>query len=115
MNRPDDNDALIQRYREASAQDTRRPSAHVRDAVRAHAAMLQSSGVHNPAPTDAPAANQSRWKLSLLASVALAALTGLLVLQFDRGTPDEQETALGRPAPSPATPPPSRGAEETAS
>ncbi len=113
MNRPDDNDELIRRYREASAQDERRPSAQVRDAVRAHAEMISSSKLASPA-VSAPAANQSRWKLSLLASIALAGLTGLLVLQFDRGTPDEQEVALGRPAPavippspaSPASPPP---------
>ncbi|MBA3593934.1 MAG: hypothetical protein H0W47_09060, partial [Polaromonas sp.] len=96
MNRPDENDELIRRYREASAQDTRRPSPQVREAVRAHAAMITASKAAGPAPSfttssttsSTPAANQSRWKLSLLASVALAALTGLLVLQFDRGTPD---------------------------
>ena len=103
MNRPDDNDELIRRYREASAQDERRPSAQVRDAVRAHAEMIRASRAAGPAPSPAAAANQSRWKVSLLASIALAGLTGLLVLQFDRGTPDEQETALGRPA-SPAVP-----------
>lgn len=110
MNRPDDNDALIRRYREASAQDERRPSAQVREAVRAHAEMIRAPKLASPA-VSAPAANQSRWKISLLASIALAGLTGLLVLQFDRGTPDEQETALGRPAPAvippqPASPPP---------
>lgn len=111
MNRPDENDELIRRYREASAQDERRPSAQVREAVRAHAAMISASKTASPAPSPARAANQSRWKLSLVASVALAGLTGLLVLQFDRGTPDEQDTALGRPAPAvipplPASPPP---------
>ncbi|MDP3310320.1 MAG: hypothetical protein Q8S56_05060, partial [Polaromonas sp.] len=114
MNRPDENDELIRRYREASAQDERRPSPQVREAVRAHAELvaptlvasrafgdslplaseegaelarggpsLRSSRIAEPA--DTPAANQSRWKLSLLASIALAGLTGLLVLQFDRG------------------------------
>lgn len=105
MNRPDPNDELIRRYREASAQDERRPSAQVREAVRAHAAMISASKLASPA-VSAPAANQSRWKISLLASIALAGLTGLLVLQFDRGTPDQQETALGRPAPAPALPSP---------
>ncbi len=104
MNRPDENDELIRRYREASAQDERRPSAKVREAVRAHAQMISASKVTSPAPSLTPSANQSRWKLSLLASVALAGLTGLLVLQFDRGTPDEQETALGRPAPAVSPP-----------
>ncbi len=106
MNRPDDNDALIRRYREAGAQDERRPSPHVREAVRAHAEMILASKRNSLAPPPAPAANQSRWKLSMLASIALAGLTGLLVLQFDRGTEHEQETALGRPAPAPVPPSP---------
>jgi hypothetical protein len=111
MNRPDENDELIRRYQEASAQDPRRPSAHVREAVRVHADMVSAAKVAGPARSPAPAANQSRWKVSLLASIALAGLTGLLVLQFDRATPDEQETALGRPAPAvippqAASPPP---------
>ncbi len=106
MNRPDENDELIRRYREASAQDERRPSAQVREAVRAHAAMALVSKAASPAPSPERAANQSRWKVSLLASIALAGLTGLLVLQFDRGTEDEQETALGRPVPAVIPPPP---------
>jgi hypothetical protein len=111
MNRSDQNDELIRRYREAAAQDTRRPSPQIGEAVRAHARMIAASKAAGPAPSPTPAANQSRWKISLLASIALAALTGLLVLQFDRGTPDEQETALGWPAPAespapPASPPP---------
>ncbi|MES2955028.1 MAG: ankyrin repeat domain-containing protein [Pseudomonadota bacterium] len=119
MNRPDDNDALIRRYREAGAQDERRPSPHVREAVRAHAEMILASKRNSLAPPPAPAANQSRWKLSMLASIALAGLTGLLVLQFDRGTEHEQETALGRPAPapvpsSPATAPPAPAVADAA-
>jgi hypothetical protein len=117
MNRPDDQDELIRRYREASAQDPRRPSAQVREAVRAHAAMVHSTRPGASPAASTPAANQSRWKLSLLASIALAGLTGLLVLQFDRGAPDEQETALGRPAPAaaptlPAAPPPDPAAAD---
>lgn len=106
MNRPDENDELIRRYREASAQDERRPSAHVREAVRAHARIIAASKAAGPVPPPAPAANQSRWKLSLLASVALAGLTGLLVLQFDRGTPEEQQAASGQRSPSAGAAPP---------
>lgn len=110
-------DALTQRYREASAQDARRPGAHVRDAVRAHAQMViaagrQAQAAGSAAPTP-PAANQSRWKISALASLALAGLTGLLVLQFDRGTDEEKDLAFGQPSASappaaataPSTPP----------
>ena len=77
-------DELTQRYREASAQDARRPGAHVRDAVRAHAQMVIAAGKSSTATKNAPkapAANQSRWKISALAGLALAGLTGLLVLQ----------------------------------
>ncbi len=100
-------DELTERYREASAQDTRRPGAHVRDAVRAHAQMViatgKAQGAHaaaGPVPTQTPAANQSRWKISALASLALVGLTGLLVLQFDRGTDEEKDLAFGQPSAS---------------
>lgn len=113
-------DELLQRYREASADDTRRPGAHVRDAVRAHAQMVIEAGKQAGAPqagatidaAQRPAANQSRWKISALAGFALAGLTGLLVLQFDRGTDEEKELAFGQPSAttpssssSPASPP----------
>jgi Ankyrin repeats (3 copies) len=96
-------DALSQRYREASAQDTRRPAARVHAAVRSHAQMQLAAGAHAapaqataPSTARVPAANQSRWKISLLASIALAGLTSLLVLQYERGTPEDQELALGQ-------------------
>ena len=41
-------DELTQRYREASAQDARRPGAQVREAVRAHAPV---SYTHLTLPT----------------------------------------------------------------
>ena len=109
------NQSVDQRYLEASAQDPRRPAARVREAVRAHAQMQLAQGARpgtdqagrpSVAPP-APAANQSRWKISLLASVVLAGLTGLLVLQFERGTSDEKEVALGqKPAYESAAPSP---------
>lgn len=111
MTRPDDppNDDLIAHYHEASAQDTRRPAGPVREAVLAHARMVNASSHRQAAGHDAgkaAPANQSRWKLSLLASVALAALSGLLVLQFDRGTPEAQDAAYGqRSAPAGTVPP----------
>ncbi len=77
----------------------------MRDAVRAHAQMVieagrQSSGRRRRSAPTAPAANQSRWKISALASLALAGLTGLLVLQFDRGTDEEKDLAFGQPSAS---------------
>lgn len=120
-------DELTERYREASAQDTRRPGAHVRDAVRAHAQMVIAAGeaqsasaaatgtTPSQAQARAPAANQSRWKISALASLALVGLTGLLVLQFDRGSDEEKDLVFGQrsaseppaaaPTPAPAAAP----------
>lgn len=79
MSKPD---PLLQRYREACQQDTRRPSPQVREAVLAHARMVMTPSNQTPQPR-AAAANETRWKLSLLASVAVLGLTTLLVLQFD--------------------------------
>ena len=102
-------DELTLRYREACEQDDRRPSDSVREAVHAHARMMIAARLPNGGQAEEqaearPAANQSRWKMSLLASVALAGLTSLLVLQFDRGTPEEKELGLGH-APQQALPP----------
>ena len=105
MTEPRPQDALVQHYLEASAQDPRRPPDRVREAVRAHAhavitARTPAAAVSTIANAiDRPAANQSSWQLSLLASVALAGITGLLVLQFERAPPEEREAALGVAAP----------------
>lgn len=105
-------DELTQRYREASEQEDARPGAHVRTAVRAHAQMLAAAPLPTaPTAPTAPipvAANQSRWKITALATVAVVGLTGLLLLQFQRGTPEEQEIAYGQrraEAPARAQPP----------
>lgn len=120
MSSPKPPDELLQRYQEACALDERRPNPKVREAVRAHAAMLMGAAArHTPVGNrqHASATNQSRWKISLLASLALVGLTGLLVLQFERGTPEEQELALGRPkaqAPRQRLEPPQSSAPESA-
>ena len=103
MTEPRHRDELTLGYREASALDERRPSDQVRDAVHAHARMLIAAAKQPDTSSEAPpavAANQSRWKVSaMLASVMLAGLAGLLVLQFDRGTPEEKELVHGAPVP----------------
>ena len=101
MTEPRQTDDLVQGYLDASAQDPRRPPDRVRDAAHAHAldviaAKTAPASASKPA-TNRPAANQSRWKISLLASIALAGITGLLVLQFERGSVEEKELALGQP------------------
>lgn len=112
MTTPDSRqDELLARYREASAEDTRRPGAQVREAARRHAeAVLAARNKETPPPARAlEAANQSRWKMRAVAGVALAGFAGLLALQFERGTPEEREQAFGQPraslpAAAPATP-----------
>ncbi len=97
--KPDD---LLQRYADAVAQDERRPSDRVRASVRAHAQMqLTKSGPANATvgKPRQPAANQSKWTLSLVASVAMMALVGLLVVQIEHGTPEDREVAFGGPTP----------------
>lgn len=110
MTRQDDE--LVRRYQEASAQEDARPGTQVRDAVRAHAQMLAAAAATAPSPTaivsTRAAANQSRWKISALSTVALVGLTGLLMLQFERGTPEERDIAFGQrraQAPAPAAAP----------
>ena len=93
-----DDDELLRLYHAAADLEGGAPAPAVGDAVRAHARVMAASR----RPADAPdvtvvphggqdtAANTARWRLSMLASLAVIALAGLLVLQFDRGTPHEQ-------------------------
>lgn len=107
MTQPEHRDELTLRYLEASAQDTRRPDHRVREAVRAHAQTVIAASQQNIAGVapQVPAANQPRWKISMLASLAMLGLTGLLVLQFDRGTPEEKQLVNGGPSASISTAP----------
>lgn len=113
-------DELLERYAEAAAQDPRRPSERVRHAARAHAQMLRDQAseakrAEGIAPTRT-AANQPRWTLSLVASLAVVGLAGLLYVQIDRGASKDHETALGAPSPittpAPRTTTPTRKAAE---
>ena len=104
-------DELLQRYADAATHDTSRPSARVRDAVYSHARMLAESRAAEPAAATVVkpgthAANQSKWTLSLVASVVLLGFTGLLVVQIDRGAPVDREVALGSPQQSDSAPRP---------
>lgn len=104
-------DELVRRYREASALEDARPGAQVREAVRAHARTLAAATVAPPpaaAQAVAAAANQPRWKIRALAAVAVVGLTGLLMLQLERGAPEEKDIAFGQrrtESPAPATVP----------
>ena len=105
-------DVLQRLYEQASAQDSRRPAPRVADAIRAHARVVVAAGAGSAAsePTmpqrSQVSANHPRWKASLLASIAVIGLAGMLFLQFDRGTPQEQALVRGHPAPQVAVPTP---------
>lgn len=87
-------DPLLQRYEEANAHDEARPNAALREAVLAHATtQITASGP--PEKVQRPAANDRQWTWRALGSIAVLGLVGLLVMQFERGTPDEQHIALG--------------------
>lgn len=106
---PHPDDRLLQRYREANELDAARPGPALREAVLAHARNAAASRAGTVVPAARAAANDSVWTWRALGSLAVIGLVGLLVLQFDRGTPDEQEAALGtgisRPADQPAPAP----------
>ncbi|MCB4365963.1 ankyrin repeat domain-containing protein [Hydrogenophaga taeniospiralis] len=107
---PGPEDLLLRRYHEANALDSARPDPALRDAVLTHArsvaAAQSASRAGTPGVKPQPAANDHRWAWRALGSVAVLGLVGLLVLQFDRGTPEEREAAFGLPAPPSAAPAP---------
>jgi hypothetical protein len=118
-------DALLARYHAAQVElDAHQtaPSAQVRANILAHAQQVALTGASNQAPLNAtdsvaayanfnwaiapfgnkkPAANDSQWKIRALASVAMLGITGLLFLQWDRGTPEEKEVAFSMERPAP--------------
>lgn len=97
---PTPHDPLLQRYQEANALDEARPSDGLRKAVLAHA----ESQANTVQPTarlmpKRPAANDRLWAWRAFGSLAVLGFVGLLVMQFERGTPEEQKVALGAPDP----------------
>lgn len=99
---PTPDDALLKRYREANELDAARPGPALRENVLAHARAVAASRLETPPPNARPAANDSAWTWRALGSLAVIGLVGLLVLQFDRGTPEEQELAMGAGSARPA-------------
>jgi hypothetical protein len=103
--KPADDDLLLQRYREANALDDARPGAALRKQVLAHARSVAQARTPAAPVLKPGAANDSVWTWKAFGGLAVLGLVGLLVLQFDRGTPEEREAALGTSVPRPATPP----------
>ena len=101
-------DPLLDRYREANALDPARPGPALRENVLAHARAVAASRIDKAPPETRSAANDSVWSWWAVASLAMVGLVGLLVLQFDRGTPEEKQAAFGtavqRPAPPASAP-----------
>jgi outer membrane biosynthesis protein TonB len=96
-------DELLKRYHEANEHDPARPGAALRENVLAQARA--SAGKHTAPGAGRPeAANEAAWRWRALGGLAVLGLAALVVLQFDRGTPDERELALGQPSTSPAAP-----------
>jgi hypothetical protein len=120
-------DALLARYHAAQtaldAPEASGPSAQARANILNYAAKAATDsvaarainvGAGGPLDTEKPSANDSQWKIRALATVAIFGLTSLLLLQWDRGTPEEKEVAFSTarppvaapaPAPAPATEP----------
>ena len=94
--RPDD---LKRRYLQASAEQAGGPSERVRVAALAHAQAV-AAGTANEVTIQLPqaAANRSRWNTPLVASLAIASISALLALQFDRGEPADKQIVLGTPS-----------------
>ncbi len=108
LTNPSNDDPLVNRYREASAQLNETPSPRVRASVLEHAASVaQSNGraLSNATPspfTNHRAANDGMWRYALAAGVLTASLTALVSYQW-RGSQDEPAHAASAPA-TPATP-----------
>ena len=92
--RPDD---LKQRYLQASAAQTVGPSERVRRAALDHAQMLAASASPVAPPQAKPTA-ANRWNFTLVASVAIAGVSALLALQFDRSDSEDKAVVLGTPS-----------------
>jgi hypothetical protein len=121
-NAPATTDALLARYHAAqaalNAPEANGPSAQTRANILNYAAEIATNLVavpaikqraQSPIDTEKPAANDGQWKIRTLATVAIFGLTSLLLLQWDRGTPEEKEVAF-----STARPPVAARAESAA-
>ncbi|WP_439520108.1 hypothetical protein [Hydrogenophaga sp.] len=94
-------DPLLERYREASALDPARPSIDVRENVLARARAAAKAPPTEPRPV---AANDAFWRWRAFGGLAVIGLATLVVLQFDRGTPEERDAVMS-PAPPRASAP----------
>jgi hypothetical protein len=111
-NAPPPNDALLARYHAAqSTLDTMddgvealKPSAQTRMNILNYAAKFATdSGAARADKERADSAfhkvnlpaNDSQWKIRALATIAVFGISSLLLLQWERGTPEEKDAAFG--------------------
>ncbi|MDP3813105.1 MAG: ankyrin repeat domain-containing protein [Hydrogenophaga sp.] len=99
-----DNDELLRRYHEANALDPARPDPSLRDLVLTHARAAAQTQ-RKPGTGRLSAANEAAWRWRAFGGLAVLGLATLVVLQFDRSTPEERKIALGETAAPPATAP----------
>jgi Ankyrin repeats (many copies) len=81
-------DALVDRYREASAQLNETPNPRVRSAVLANAAQVAreaNTPKHNPVLTKKRAANDGMWRYAAAASVMVAGVAAFIINQWQSG------------------------------
>lgn len=79
------NQGLSERYRQASAADGSRPSDAVRAAIRAEARLQATERAAKPTVLpNAPAANDSHWRLRAVAGLVVVAIGVAVVLQVGR-------------------------------
>ncbi|WP_439587831.1 ankyrin repeat domain-containing protein [Hydrogenophaga sp.] len=101
-------DSLLERYREANALDPARPSPALREEVLARARAIAGAPTGEARP--AAAANDAFWRWRALGGLAVLGLATLVVLQFDRGTPEERDAVLAPTAPRATVPAPAPSA-----
>jgi Ankyrin repeats (many copies) len=90
---PDD---LKQRYLDASAAQGIGPNDRVRHAALAHAQIVAASRAPESAAVASQKPSANRWNFALVASVAIAGISTLLALQFDRSDPEEKAVLLAK-------------------
>lgn len=102
-------DELLQRYRDANEHDPARPDSTLREKVLAQA---RAAAQDQPAPGSAKrsAANDPAWRWRAFGGLAVLGLATMVVLQFDRGPPEEREIALGETTAPPRASPPADAA-----
>jgi hypothetical protein len=104
-------DALINRYREASTQLDEAPNQRVRASVLAHAASVAQSNARGQNSTNTTtfsnrrAANDGLWRYAAAAAVITASLTAFVTYQINKTPPSDHVAAASAPQSAPTSAP----------